>query len=263
MTAINWQATQQSYLSKSQEINADVNWKINLSPFFIQLLHILIACIPALYVSPAFSAKTDAVESPQWSVCIPFMKIANDRRQIPEDALESELAKFPQPEKEVVPRESAAYLYLADSTMGRKTLEEWQWNSIKKTIDRIYAGETTASRLLVDVNNNGSLEHVIEFRSPPPFARSWNYVLNEEGGFHADFIGGLREPKSIFGELRTFNGKTYIFDITNPVNDPATGRPLKRPFNIYRPKTSAMMKDAGVSEYGLHKSLCEFEIINP
>lgn len=219
--------------------------------------------IALLYTSVVFPASESVSSKAGWAVCMPFEKVANSQRNITSVALEREFKNFASPEKKDVEKERAAYLLLSKSMMypNGSSIESWQWNSLKVTVDKVFAGEIVAKEFMADVNNNGSLEYVVEFRSPPPFTRAWNFVLDKNGKFHQDFFARTGIPEAIIGEFRVFKGEVYIFDISNPVFKSESGRFGSLPFVIYKPRKSAMMKDSGISRYGVGP-LCEFEVIH-
>ena len=108
--------------------------------------------------------QAHAAQDHGWSVCGNFVKHANDKLQINEIAFEQAISYIPQPESQQISQELAANIYLKLSLAGLRALDKDTWDSIKKTIDSIYSGKITMRLLSVDVNNNGSIERVAEFR---------------------------------------------------------------------------------------------------
>ncbi|MNR38913.1 hypothetical protein D3C85_1570610 [compost metagenome] len=121
--------------------------------------------------------------------------------------------------------------------------------------------------LSVDVNNNGSIERVAEFRGGAPFTSVFSVVLNDQNELDVDYLRSSARADIIYGEIRLFSGATYILD-ADPVaqdfyaGDSSPDSSRKRNFRIYKPFVSAMKRNAGISQIGSNGILCELEIMN-
>lgn len=220
--------------------------------------------LTAIYLAVAGIGYSDAAQplvEESWSVCNIFARHLSAEKQIKKADFDLEFSNISQLKGTSVDPEIATRLFLDEELAGLLKVDERNWKYLSQGVDDIYKKRMKVQIFNVDVNNDGSLEKVIEFSNPYPYNAIFNYVIAQGDGYEWDpeFTSGGK-PLDLLGELKVFEGSTYLFQVRPVVakSDPVYKSRVN--FRIYKPATNPMMDRGGVHVSGNGGVLCEFKI---